>query len=66
MENITKMSQLSEELREIRRDVVTKCLNLTVEIEYAEGKEKELLLAKYEGYKEVWEILGGNLEDDLS
>ncbi|MFO1442986.1 hypothetical protein KDN24_07110 [Bacillus sp. Bva_UNVM-123] len=63
---ITKMSELSDELREIRKEIVGKVLILTTEIEYATGSRKTKLKAKYEAYQEVWDILGGNLEDDLS
>jgi hypothetical protein len=57
---------MSEEMKELRKKIVHKVLLLTVEIEYAEGQEKDLLLAKYKGIKEVWEMTGGDIPEEVN
>ncbi|WP_155925401.1 hypothetical protein [Bacillus sp. UNC438CL73TsuS30] len=57
---------MSEEMKALRKEIVHKVLLLTVEIEYAEGHEKDLLLAKYEGFKEAWELTGGDIPEEVA
>lgn len=52
---------MSEEMKELRKRIVENVLLLTTEIEYATGAKKKQLLGKYEGYKEVWELTGGDM-----
>lgn len=53
---------MSDEIKELRNKIWSKVLLLTVDIEYAEGTEKEILDAKYEAFKEVWEMTGGDIK----
>jgi hypothetical protein len=57
---------MTEEMKALRKEIVHKVLLLTVKIEYAEGQEKDLLLAKYEGFKEVWEMTGGDTPEEVN
>lgn len=54
---------MTEEMKKLREQIVHKVLLLTVAIEYAKGAEKKQLLAKYEGFKEVWEMTGGDMPE---
>jgi uncharacterized protein YktA (UPF0223 family) len=51
-------------MKQLRKQIWSKVLSLTVEIEYATGAKKKQLLAKYEGFKEVWEMTGGDLPEE--
>lgn len=53
---------MSDEIRELRKKIWSKVLILTVDIEYAEGAEKEILEAKYAALKDVWEMTGGDIK----
>lgn len=55
---------MSDEMKELREKIWHKVLSLTIEIEYATGAKKKLLLAKYEGFREVWEMIGGDLPEE--
>lgn len=59
--NNEKTSEISDEMKELRSKIWSKVLMLTVDIEYAEGKKKEILEAKYDAYKTVWEMTGGDM-----
>ena len=54
---------MCEEMKILRKKIVEEVLLLTVQIDYATGTEKKLLKAKYEGYKAVWEMTGGDMPE---
>jgi|GEM_PF-3094687 len=51
-------------IEELKDEVWKKVFALTVDIEYAKGYEKKFLLGKFEAFKEVWELLGGEVQEE--
>lgn len=62
MSQATSTSDIT--IPQIKEKIWAKAFSLTVQIEYAKGREKTKLLAKYEALKEVWEMLGGNSDGE--
>lgn len=51
-------------LEKLKKEIWSKAFALTAKIEYAKRYEKAELMGKYKAYKEIWEMLGGDTEDN--
>ncbi len=56
----------NNEIKKLKDEVWNRVCLLVTNIEYAKGHEKKFLLGKFEAFKEVWELLGGEVvEEDI-
>jgi hypothetical protein len=55
---------MNDEMKQLKDEIWKKVFHLTVDIEYVKGYEKKFLLGKFEAFKEVWELLGGDVIEE--
>lgn len=58
------MAKPTVSAEEVKKEVHRKVWAMLVELEWAKGEERKLLLARYQAFKEIWDFLGGDTPEE--